>query len=80
VTAAKARLAEELDVASNEIEVTAIETMEWSDASLGCPKPGQAYAQVITPGYRMILEVHGESYEAHTDKEGRGAVICEKGR
>jgi len=80
VAAAKARLAEELDVALDDIDVTAVEAVQWSDASLGCPKPGYVYAQVITPGYRMLLEVQGEKHEVHTDKEGRSVVICDKGR
>lgn len=80
VAAAKARLAEELGVALDDIDVTAVQAVQWSDASLGCPKPGYVYAQVITPGYRMILEVQGEKHEVHTDKEGRSVVICDKGR
>lgn len=78
VAAAKAHLAQARDVASNDIEVTAVEPVEWSDASLGCPKPGQAYAQVVTPGYRIVLEVDGRAYELHTDRSGRSVVICER--
>jgi uncharacterized protein involved in copper resistance len=77
VAAAKERLASELDVSTETLEVVAIEQVEWSDASLGCPKPGQAYAQVITPGYRVILQAEGEKIEVHTDREGRSIVICE---
>jgi hypothetical protein len=35
------------------------------------------YAQVITPGYRVVLEAGGQRYEYHTDT-GRFVVLCEK--
>jgi len=46
----------------------------WSDTSLGCPRPGMFYAQVITPGYLITLEVKGEKYEYHTDLER--IILC----
>lgn len=80
VAAAKERLASELDTSTEVVEIIAIEPVEWSDASLGCPEPGKMYAQVITPGYRVLLQVEGEQFEVHTDREGRTAVICEPDR
>lgn len=77
VAAAKERLARELDISTEPVQIIAIEPVEWSDASLGCPEPGKMYAQVITPGYRVLLEVDGEQFEVHTDREGQTAVICE---
>jgi hypothetical protein len=75
--AAVAHLADELGIPTEEIEVLSVEMYEWPDTSLGCPQPGQAYAQVVTPGYRIILKAQGERYEVHTDEEGRITVICE---
>jgi hypothetical protein len=80
VAAAKERLASELDISTEVVEVIAVESVEWSDASLGCPEPGKMYAQVITPGYRVLLRVEGEQFEVHTDRGGRAAVICEPDR
>jgi hypothetical protein len=77
MAAAKAHLANELGIPSDDVEAVAIEAVEWSDTSLGCPKPGQMYAQVITPGYRIVLRAHGETYEVHTDEQGQITVICE---
>jgi hypothetical protein len=57
------------------ITVLEIEEVEWPDPSLGCPEPGASYAQVITPGYRIVVKVDGERVEVHTDLEGN-AVIC----
>lgn len=77
VAAARDRLAEELGVAPDDLAVTVIEPVEWPDASLGCPKSGEVYAQVITPGYRIVLEVDDRDYELHTDQSARRIRICE---
>ena len=73
---ALADLAARLSVAPDAITVKAVERIEWPDASLGCPQPGIMYAQVITPGYRIVLEVDGKSYEYHADTQ-RHVVYCE---
>jgi hypothetical protein len=75
VDLAKAALAQELGVKAEDIALVAAEPTEWNDSSLGCPKPGQVYMQVITPGYRVTLEAQGQQYEYHTDT-GKRAVRC----
>jgi hypothetical protein len=65
----------ELGVAPEEVTVVSVEPVEWSDGSLGCPQPGQMYVQVITPGYRFVLEVAGRRYEVHTDARADGAIV-----
>ncbi len=76
VAAAKADLAQRLGVNEKEILVTSIEAVDWSDSSLGCPQPGMMYMQVITPGFRVMLQAQGQAYEYHTD-QGRNAVLCD---
>lgn len=78
VMAAKRDLASRASVKIEDVEVTSFEAVEWSDSSLGCPQPGQMYAQVITPGYRVILKAAGQTYEYHTDR-GNRAVLCSGG-
>jgi hypothetical protein len=63
---AVADLAQRLGIAPDAISVISIEPVEWPDASLGCAKPGMMYAQVVTPGYRIVLEAGGKTYEYHT--------------
>jgi len=75
--AAVAYLAAELDVSPQEVTVLSFEAVQWSDASLGCPQPGMMYAQVITPGYRLLLQAKGKEYEIHTDQTGQVVVICQ---
>lgn len=72
---AVADLAAHLSIAVDAITVVSVEEVEWNDASLGCPKPGMMYAQVITPGHRIVLEVDGKIYEYHTG--GGGIVRCQ---
>lgn len=71
---AVADLARRLDVPESAITVRTVESVEWPDASLGCPQPGMMYAQVITPGYRIVLEAGGKRYEYHTSQTH--AVLC----
>ncbi|NIN69986.1 MAG: hypothetical protein GTO63_35950 [Anaerolineae bacterium] len=72
---AREDLARRLGLAPEAIRLVSVEAVEWSDASLGCPQPGMMYAQVITPGFRVVLEAEGQTYEYHTDT-GRLVVLC----
>lgn len=47
-------------------ELMAVEAVEWPDACLGFARPDEACAQVITPGYRVIVEQGNETIEYHT--------------
>jgi hypothetical protein len=52
--------------------VTVVESkdMTWSDASLGLPRSGEMYAQVVTPGWRIILEAKNLRYLYCTSDRG----------
>lgn len=63
-----ADLAGRLNAAPEAIIVRTLEDVDWPDASLGCPEPGFMYAQVITPGYRIILEAGGQTYAYHASR------------
>lgn len=80
VQAAVRALAERLGVPESVVAVASWEPVDWPDTSLGCPEPGKMYAQVITPGYQVILEVNGKRYVAHTDRAGRRVVFCGQGQ
>jgi hypothetical protein len=75
VQAAILDLAERLQVSSDETSILNVAPVDWSDDSLGCPIPGQAYAQVLTPGYQVTLQAGGQRYEYHTDI-GDHVVLC----
>jgi hypothetical protein len=73
---AKEDLARHLDVDVKGIDVISLEAVDWPDASLGCPEPGKLYAQVITAGYRIVLQAAGQQYPYHTDSEAKQVVHC----
>jgi hypothetical protein len=63
---AVAALSKQLGIPPADIKIASSEAVEWSDASLGCPEPDMSYVQVITPGYRIVLQAGDKLYEYHT--------------
>ncbi len=78
VLAARRDLASRMGVAVEDVQMMEFQAVDWPDSSLGCPEPGKMYLQVITPGYRVVLQAAGQTYEYHTN-QGNRAVLCEKG-
>ena len=72
---AKRTLADSLDIPMTKITVDSIRAVEWRDGSIGCPEPDMAYAQVITPGHKILLMVDGRTYAVH-EANGR-AKVCQ---
>jgi len=58
-----------------QITVLSEEAMEFGDGSLGCPQPGMAYAQVITPGQRVFIKAGNAEYDVRV--AGSSAVLCD---
>ena len=56
--------------------MAAVQATEWRDASLGCPQPGYSYSQVITPGWRLQLQLDGRTVQYHTNQSGSVVVAC----
>ncbi|MBI4494304.1 MAG: hypothetical protein HY690_16075 [Chloroflexi bacterium] len=79
VSRARADVAARAGVGIDQVQAVQVEEREWRDASLGCPAPGMLYAQVITPGYLVVLEAGGRRFEYHTDRASK-LVLCEGGR
>jgi hypothetical protein len=71
---AVATLAAELGVPRERIVVESITALDWPDSSLGCPKPGMAYLQVITPGHKVMLRVGDAVYAVH--EANNKAFVC----
>jgi len=76
VELARRDLSLRLGVAESEVSVASVTSEVWQDTSLGCPEPGKAYAQVLTPGYRIVLEAQDKRYEYHTDSTR--VVYCQR--
>lgn len=74
VALATADAARRTGAAPGDVRIVLIEAREWSDRSLGCPRPGMGYAQAITPGYLIVAEAAGQQLEYHTDHAQ--VVLC----
>jgi hypothetical protein len=76
VLLAQEDLAQRLDMSPEDILMVSVQAVDWPDASLGCPEPGMMYAQVITPGFRVVLEAEGQMYRYHSG--GGNTVLCQQ--
>lgn len=79
IAAAKADLLKRVpSLKAEDIRVVSAESVTWNDGSLGCPKPGMMYTMALVPGYRIVLEAGGKTYDYH-GANGRPPVLCEPG-
>ena len=81
---ARVLLAQRLGVSAGSLEFVSEQAVNWPDTSLGCGEPGQVYAKVVVPGFRITFVHDGINYEVHTAaKSGLGyhlaPVSCEGG-
>jgi hypothetical protein len=67
---AQTRLSEALGIPVESIQIDRVEDAEWADACLELAQEGENCAQVITPGYLIVLTVDGQNYEIHTNADG----------
>lgn len=77
VSAARTDAASRLGGTPDDYAVVSVESVDWPDASLGCPGDGFA-AQVITPGYLIRLATpDGGTIDYHTNADGSVVVTCD---
>lgn len=55
---------------------------QWSgdvypDASMGCPQPGQTYAQVMTGGFQFLLTYGQTTYDYRVSDDGTNVILCQ---
>jgi len=70
VAAAIGWLADSLDTDPGQLAVLDYTPADWPDSCLGLAGPGEACLQVITPGWRVVLQVGGVDYTLRTDEFG----------
>jgi hypothetical protein len=68
------------EVGEGEFNLQFAEVVQWPDASPGCPEEGSAFAQVITPGHKLVFNLDGTAYAVHSDADGTHMLICAGGR
>lgn len=64
---ARRDLAGRLGVEESQVIIAGAEKTTFSDASLGCPEPGEDYAQGDRDGYVLRLRQGSRNYSYHTD-------------
>ncbi len=57
-------------VDESEIVVESAAFQEWSNSCLDAADEGELCAEVITPGFVIVIEIEGTQYEYHTDLSG----------
>jgi len=72
-------LAQRLNIDPAGISVIETRAVVWPDRSLGCPRPGMAYAQVPQDGALIRLRAGGREFDYHSGG-GRPPFLCEKRR
>ena len=71
---AQQTIADFLSLPISEITPVSMEARDFADASLDCPAAGMSYAQVITPGYRVVVEAEGRRFDVRVS--GTSGRIC----
>jgi hypothetical protein len=71
---ARQTVARALGIAPTDARVISIEPRTFRDASLDCRQPDTAYAQVITPGFRVLVEANGRRFDVRV--AGTEGSIC----
>lgn len=57
------------------VVIRSVEAQNFGDSSLDCPQPGMAYLQVITPGYKVVAEAAGKTFDVRV--AGARGLICD---
>jgi hypothetical protein len=70
-----ADLSARLSLDHKEVRVVSVEPAKWADAALGCPRPGEIYAEQVELGYLIVLEANGQEYTYHTDRTAQ-IILC----
>lgn len=66
------------NVGSEQLEVMRAEAVEWPDGSLGCPRPGELYVQVVVSGYWVEIAGPDQTFDYRLDESG-SFRLCETG-
>ncbi len=66
--AVRGLLAAQLGIDPLKISLVSATPVEWPDSCLGVEIQGEACAQMVTPGFRLLVEAGGVQYEFHTNQ------------
>jgi hypothetical protein len=75
--AARLWLMDTLKLDINGIRVVSVTPQTWPDGCMGVHKPETVCSGVIIPGYQVILEARGATYEVRTSQDGKKIVLAD---
>jgi hypothetical protein len=59
------------------VTVVSADAVTWPNGAAGCPKMGFLYTDVITPGYRVVVEAGGATYDYRGSVKGGSLSWCQ---
>ena len=59
------------------VTVVTAEAHDWPNGALGCPQPDTMYTEVITPGYRVVVEAGGTAFDYRASSRSSDVHWCE---
>jgi hypothetical protein len=62
-------------VDTRSLQIVRTEPRDWPNSGLGCPRPGEMYAQMVTPGWLIEVRSGQRTLEYHTDAADH-FVLC----
>ena len=62
---------------TEDIDIVDAAYVTWRDSSIGCPRPGMQYMQVLTNGSRILLRANAVLYYYHSGGS-RAPFLCAK--
>ncbi len=74
--AAQETLATSLGKSAAEVKVVAVEPVTWRDGCLEVYQAGTACTEALVPGFRVTLDVGGETHEVRTNQDGTVSVVA----
>ncbi len=69
-------LAAQLGVDPGDIQVVEASPVEWADSCLGVHLKDVMCAMVVTPGYKIVLQIQGKTYEFHTNVDASSVQVA----
>jgi hypothetical protein len=75
--AAVERLSSELGLPAEQVGILSTDEVEWPDGCLGVQREGLMCTQAIVPGFKVVLQANGETYEIRTNKSGSQVVVVQ---
>ncbi len=73
---ARTALAQQLGISEDAITILSQEEVDWPDGCLGINLTEMACMAVITPGFRIILQANGQTYEYHSNQDGSQMLLA----